>query len=281
MNRFAFRTLSPLVAITAVLTAVPTVTQAMACGAPPASVSRPYSIEVLVDGRARPEYASRGRTYVEALPQREYAIRLTNRTSQRIAVALSVDGLNSIDAKYSSMSEARKWILDPYASIVIDGWQTSAQTARKFYFTRESSSYGAWLGKTENLGNITAAFFRERCRQVREDAPEAEQKLQRSAPTAPSRSGAAEKRSRLENQSKDESDELAATGIGRELSHPVVRVEFDEEDSPAAVIALRYEYREALVALGVLPKRPDRNSLARRERSRGFDDQGFAPDPYR
>ena len=281
MKRSSIRTLSQLVAVSAALTAAPTITQAMACGAPPSSVSRPYSIEVLVDGRARPEYASRGRTYIEALPQREYAIRLTNRTGDRIAVALSVDGLNSIDAKSSSMSEARKWILDPYASIVIDGWQTSAQTARKFFFTKESSSYGAWLGKTENLGNVAAAFFRERCREIREAAPDFEQKLDRSAPAAPSRSGGAEKRSRQESQSKDESDELAATGIGRELTHPVVRVEFDQEDSPAAVISLRYEYREALVSLGVLPQRPDRNSLARRERSRGFDDQGFAPDPYR
>ena len=45
-----------------------------------------------------------------------------------MAVALAVDGLNSIDAKKTTSREAAKWILDPYASIVIEGWQTSGAT---------------------------------------------------------------------------------------------------------------------------------------------------------
>ena len=39
---------------------------------------------------------------------------------------------------------------------------TSRSTARQFFFTTEEKSYGAWLGKTRDLGVITAAFFRER-----------------------------------------------------------------------------------------------------------------------
>ena len=34
--------------------------------------------------------------------------------------------------------------------------------ARRFEFTSQEQSYGAWLGKTANLGIITAVFFRER-----------------------------------------------------------------------------------------------------------------------
>src|SRR6185503_1042981 len=54
-----------------------------------------YSMEVLIGGTPVHEYAARGTSYVEALKNREYSVRLTNRTAGRIAVALSVDGLNS------------------------------------------------------------------------------------------------------------------------------------------------------------------------------------------
>src|SRR5262249_53134803 len=124
----------------------------VAADAPPARAlgSGPCTMEILVDGRPVTEYSARGASYIEALAGREYAVRLTNRTERRIAVALSVDGLNSVDAKTTSARDATKWVLGPYESITIDGWQTSAQTARKFFFTTESQSYGAWLGKTRN-----------------------------------------------------------------------------------------------------------------------------------
>ena len=110
-----------------------------------------YTAEVLVEGRPLVEHLARGTAYVEALRGREYEIRLTNRTSERVAVALAVDGLNTIDARRTTADEGRKWILGPWESITLNGWQTSASTARRFVFTTESASYGAWLGKTEDL----------------------------------------------------------------------------------------------------------------------------------
>src|SRR5262245_29763614 len=83
--------------------------------APP---SPDYTMEILVDGRPLTTLAG---TYVEATKDREYSIRLTNRTGRRVAAALSVDGLNVIDAKRTSAREARKWILDPWQSITLDG----------------------------------------------------------------------------------------------------------------------------------------------------------------
>ena len=229
-----------------------------------------YSMEILVDGRPLQEFAGRNRTYVEALEGREYSIRLQNHTDRRIAVALSVDGLNSIDAKTTSARDARKWILAPRQTITLDGWQTSSSTARRFFFTTETDSYGAWLGKTRNLGLITAAVFRER--------PIRPRPLAIDAPAAPG-----EKRRARADASAEADDDHAATGIGRELDHRVRRVNFVAEASPAAVLELRYEYHDALVRLGVLPRTYARHHdpLDRRERARGFDDLDFAPDPYR
>ncbi len=137
------------------------------CAAPASATVRepePYSMEVLVDGVPLPEYVARSNRYIEAREGCEYSIRLTNRTAGRIAIALSVDGLNSIDAKTTTARDASKWILGPYETITLDGWQTSSSTARRFYFTTEQDSYGAWLGKTRNLGVISAAVFREKVR---------------------------------------------------------------------------------------------------------------------
>ncbi len=250
----------------------------LAAGALPAAaaVRGPYTLEVLVDGRAIDEYAARDKTYVEATEGREYALRFTNRTGRRVAVALSVDGLNTIDAKSGPAREATKWIVGPWDSITISGWQTSVSTARRFFFTTEARSYGAWLGRADDLGVIAAAVFRERVPRDR-SRPIQSPRAERDAPApGAAREGAAAPR-RAQTESKALSDDLAATGIGRETRHQVRGVEFDEEPEPAAVIALRYEYRDALVRLGVLPR--DGDALARRERARGFSDLEFAPSP--
>ena len=65
-------------------------------------------VDIIVDGARQPRYAHEGRWYVEARKGREYAIRLRNPYPVRVAVALSVDGLNTIDARETASAEARK-----------------------------------------------------------------------------------------------------------------------------------------------------------------------------
>ena len=65
------------------------------------------NVEILVNGTPQKRFASDGRWYVEALKGREYAIQLRNPYPVRVAVALSVDGLNTIDARETTASHAR------------------------------------------------------------------------------------------------------------------------------------------------------------------------------
>ena len=62
----------------------------------------------------------------------------------------------------TTATDARKWVLGPYETVTISGWQTSQTEARRFEFTTEARSYGQALGKTANLGVISAVFFKER-----------------------------------------------------------------------------------------------------------------------
>lgn len=253
----------------------------LAVTASPASVealeAEACRIEVLVDGTPRAEYRARGITYIEASRDREYAVRLTNLTGRRVAVALSVDGLNSIDAKTTSAAEASKWVLGPYQTTTISGWQISSNDARHFYFTTEEDSYGAWLGRDENLGVIEAIVYLERRPRINID-----QWLGGRSKAVPSPTGRRLPSGEAGAPSVDATgvDELAATGIGRRIDHPVRRVHLDLEDHPAAQLRIRYEYREQLVHLGVLPSPEEEQALARRERARGFSDFSFAPDPF-
>jgi len=245
---------------------------------------KPYSgfqVEVVVNGRPLAEYYARGRTYVEALNGAEYELRVRNSTSDRVAVALSVDGLNTIDARHTSAWNASKWVIEPYQTITISGWQMSSERARRFYFTNERDSYGAKLGQTANLGVISAVFFRER-RPITMVTPypiyrgrDSEQSGPGtgSAPSAKSSEAARDKRAVVP---VPDDDDYAATGIGRDVRHDVRWVDMDLDSSAAGEVTIRYEYYSALLRLGVVPRQQPREPypLQRRE-----DSRGFSPEP--
>jgi hypothetical protein len=230
-------------------------------------------VDILVGGVPQRRYAHDGRWYVEAIKGREYAIRLRNPYGVRVAVALSVDGLNTIDARQTTAAAARKWVLEPYQTVTISGWQTSQTHARRFEFTTEERSYGQALGKTANLGVIAAVFFKERAQPVVTDSLSERSRPEAPLPTAPAQEASAAGRS----QSKRADNEYAATGMGRRTGHAVETVYLDLEETPAASMSIRYEFRPQLVRLGVLPRDVALDPLRRRERARGFDD-GFAPE---
>ena len=224
-----------------------------------------FELDVLVNGRPLAEYYARGRTYIEAIQGAEYELRVRNSSPDRVAVALSVDGLNTIDARHTSAWNASKWVIEPYQTITISGWQMSSERARRFYFTNERDSYGAKLGQTANLGVISAVFFRERSRPVTTITPpypsprdRVESQSAGRAQNAPSASA------------KSSDDEYAATGIGRNVHNDVRWVNMELDSNAAGEVTIRYEYYSALLRLGVVP----RQTLERRE-----DSRGFSPEP--
>jgi hypothetical protein len=209
----------------------------------PVVVDRGFEVQILVNGRPLEEYYARGKSYVEASEGAEYEVRIRNPLPFRVAVALSVDGLNTIDARRTTAWNASKWVIEPYGTINISGWQMSSERARQFYFTSERDSYGAKLGQTSNLGVVSAVFFRERRSVVVPVTPpprphplyEEDSRRDESA-EAPSAG------SRTENSAKSKQgqiatvpdDEYAATGIGRSVHNDVRWINLELESRPAA-----------------------------------------------
>ena len=142
------------------------------------------------------------------------------------------------------------------------------------------------------MGVITAVFFRERrnrsdiylpprpheSQSRGEERDASKRRTTTEAPqSANTQSGSAS--GRVAAPTAD--DEYAATGIGRSVTNDVWSVQMDLESSAAAEVTLRYEFRDALVRLGVLPRNypPHPDPLRRRERARGFEDRQFSPEP--
>lgn len=254
------------------------------------SYERGFEVEVLVNGYPLEEYRARGKSYVEARHSEEYELRLRNRLPYRVAVALAVDGLNTIDARRTTAWNASKWVIEPYGTIHVSGWQVSSQRARRFYFTSERDSYGAKMGQTANLGLITAVFFRER-RPVPVPIappppgvrPQYEEKGGRERGSKTDSAGTVGAQASKERQGQiapAPDDDFAATGIGRSVHNDVRWVNMDLDSRPAGEVSIRYEYYPALVRLGILPRsypRPD--TLRRREGATGFEDRRFSPEP--
>jgi len=252
-------------------------------------VARNLDLQIVVGGRPLDEYYARNRTYVQAIEGAEYEVSVRNPFPYRVAVALSVDGLNTIDARRTSAWNASKWVIEPYGTISINGWQMSSQRARRFYFTSEQDSYGAKLGQTSNLGVVSAVFFRELrptpvpITPAPPPRPRYEEKDERErSSTAPgSSAGTADTQSDRANKgmmSRD--DDYAATGIGRSVHNDVQWVDMNLDSRPVGEVTIRYEYYAALVRLGVVPRRyPRPDPLRRRESASGFEDRGFSPEP--
>jgi hypothetical protein len=246
-------------------------------------------MEVLINGNPVQEYHHGGDVYIEAAKGREYVIRLSNPLNTRVAVALAVDGLNTIDARSTDAFSAKKWVLQPYQTIVIEGWQVNQRQARKFFFTTEEKSYGQWLGKTQNLGVISAVFFREKSRwaehsgSANRPAPLGErsehQSVDRDSGPATPKSSSQEPPAGGSAARSQKKDDYAATGIGNKMIHEVHWVSMDLDPTPVATLNVRYEFRPILVQLGILPSEITGDPLVRRAQARGFKDALFCPEP--
>lgn len=215
-------------------------------------------VSVEVGGRSADLYPApdgSGRYYLEACEGSSYVLHLANRSAERLGVVVQVDGLNVISGARDS-GRGRMYVLGPGQRTTVRGWRTNLDDVRRFTFVDEKASYAARSGKANSrMGWIELEVFREKRRERSADAAEAEARPQARS-QAPARS-------------------YPGTGWGSRAHDPVVLVTFEPERSPAQRTTLRYEYRGALVALGVLPsahRHPDR--LAERDRG-----EGFAPPP--
>jgi hypothetical protein len=251
-------------------------------GARRCEVSRPsygFHIEIVSDDEGLKEETTRdGRPFITARPDERYAVRLYNPLPVRVAVNLTVDGLNSLTGKPSGISDGTKWMIDPYSFITIRGWQVNGEESRRFFFTPKPKSYAKWrgdqLGKdlSANCGVIGAAYFWS---QRELDAYYESHPLYRYTRAQPYESRkfglqdmAAGARAADALSSGAQAPEpvraKAGTGMGERESHPTEMVEFNYDQGMYHLnqaIVIYYDFAEApapnpFPALSYAPEMP-------------------------
>lgn len=118
--------------------------------------------QIVVAGREIDEYLHNGQTFIEGRKGSEYIIRITNRNSTRVSVAVSVDGLCVIDGKPASLTST-PFLVDAHSTINIQGWQRDTESAAAFKFGSRKGSYAAVSAghDSRNIGVIGIAVHEE------------------------------------------------------------------------------------------------------------------------
>jgi hypothetical protein len=222
--------------------------------------SGPWSV-VLEDehGRALPTFQHRGGTWVLGQQGRRYAVHVRNHGGQRVEVVVSVDGRDVVDGRPSALGK-RGYLVDPYGEVVIDGFRLSRQAVAAFRFSSVARSYAARMGDARDVGVIGVAVFPERApappppwsgrsdgwgegRASSEPAP-----AEAGAPSADL--GAAPGASARREKSAERPG--LGTGFGERRDSPVTEVAFVRaSERPAALLTLRYDDRDGLLAQGI------------------------------
>ncbi len=245
----------------------------LACAAPQRQAeSRPlraqngdYEVQVLVDGVPARTFWHQGEDFVLGHLGDRYTLRVTNHTGQRVEAVLSVDGRDVIDGRPGDFRHKRGYLVAAWGSVDIDGWRLSQWQAAAFRFSSVADSYAGRLGNARNVGVIGVAIFPERVYRPRPVVPrpmwrdEAPSKSKRSdesassAPAAPSQ----EKASGALADNASRSAPLNRPGLGTEFGESVAshiqEVEFVRANpaEPSALLGLRYNDRDGLLAMGI------------------------------
>jgi hypothetical protein len=233
-------------------------------------------------GRIIPLHRFDGRLYAAGEPGHRYAIRLTNRTGERVLAVVSVDGVNVVTGETANPQQSG-YVLDPWQSTTINGWRKNMSEIAAFNFAPLPESYAARTGRPHDVGVIGVAVFQEQrylpryedeiALSKREPGTKPFAGAQPSAPSARDQSSA-EAASGIPGTQR--SQDKLGTGHGEREWSNARQTQFVRASSqPTEVNAIWYDSRRNLVAAGVLP--PPYRHYADRGDARPFP--GFVPDP--
>lgn len=232
-----------------------------------------FRVEIVADDEGvKPETNKNGAPFVTAAPGERYSVRLYNPLPVRVAVNLTVDGLNAISGQPSGIADGDKWMIEPNSFITIPGWQVSGGEARRFFFTDKPKSYAKWRGDvtgkdlSANCGVIGAAYFWSQkeldeyyenhpiYRYTRRICPSPLSRACDGASNSPACAQAegASAENLSEKVKKSEDHEQAGTGMGERESHPSIQVAFNYDTG-------MYSLSQALVIYYDFAKTPSPN----------------------
>lgn len=278
---------------------------------PAQAVGRIADIHVIDrdSGEVLPVIRHRGEHWVAGRPGARYAVSVRNTLDTRIMSVVSVDGVNVVSGETASW-EQTGYVLSPWQRYDITGWRKSDAEVAAFHFTAAPASYAARTGRAAQVGVIGVAVFREKAPEpavispepysqapLRErlGAAESAQAMAQDSSAAPGSAALppapAEATAKAQHDGALAREEAVAsrrmaparpaprlgTGHGEREGSWVGHTTFERRSQrPDELIRIRYDSRENLIAMGVIP--PD--AMPHRPNPfPGSPTPRYAPDP--
>lgn len=137
--------------------------------APDAPVTQPLVSLSLEQpgGGTLPSFLHLGSLYFSGQQGQRYDLRLTNNTAERVEVVITVDGRDVISGELGNYKRQRGYVLEPWASVVVEGFRQSLDQVAAFRFSDVAGSYSARRGSPEHVGVVGVAVFTEKRRSAR------------------------------------------------------------------------------------------------------------------
>lgn len=208
--------------------------------------SGPYSVEIVVNGMAQPVYSSGGQAFVAGVFGSAYQIRVTNRSGGRIEAVVAIDGRDVVTGQPVDPRRHRGYIVAPWGSAAIDGFRSSTASVAAFRFTTIPRSYAWRTGTSWGIGTVRVWIFEE-------SAPRPVPVLPWGAPGAAPRSSRGGSLDGMASEAAPSAPRDMGTEYGEQVWSPVSYTGFARSSGHArAVLGIRYQSREALVAAGII-----------------------------
>ena len=258
---------------------------------PAHAVGRLIDVDVIDrdSGAQLPVYRHNGEWWVAGRPGARYAVQIRNASGERVMGVMSVDGVNVITGDTASWGQSG-YVLSRYQNAQITGWRKNEAEVAAFNFTALPRSYAARTGRPDNVGVIGVAVFRERYQPPMRPMPRRPgyPMEERSAGAAPAEPGAmaeaypnGEARDSVQSQKSAPASPRLGTGHGEREASYSGSTQFDRRSGqPDEVISIRYDSRDNLIAMGILPAH-GRNPPVRPDAFPESPNARFTPDPPR
>ena len=255
----------------------------------------PLEIQVVdVNDSQLPTYHHQGQYYVMGRQNQRYQLRVTNHSSARYELVMTVDGRDVINGS-SGTSQNRGYVVDPHQSFSVEGFRKSSSAVAAFRFTHPADSYASRMGTRENTGVLGFAVFAERGASPRPrpyrrphshryggDLDAYEDRSLLNAPTASSaessvrRSRRSSSRSTSKGHTSRHRKSELGTKYGETVHSAIEETEFTRASSqPAQRLVVQYDSEKGLLKRGVIKRHKPYRAQAFPHDSR------FAPPPPR
>ena len=245
------------------------------CGALPAqAIGRIGDVQVIDrdSSEVLPIYRHRGEYWVAGRPGARYAVSIQNKQRGRVLGVVSVDGINAISGETAAVNQT-VYVLDAWQAYRVTGWRKSDEQVAAFHFTASPASYAGRTGRPEQVGIIGVALFREKVAPPPPPVSEAwswrdgplRNRLESPEAPAPLAKSVTPVESLAEGDAAGASQAVPSrrvaprlgTGHGARETDQIGRTTFERRSQrPDEIVRIRYDSRENLMAMGVIPVRP-------------------------